>query len=215
MSVRYVSDGNECLPVQWDASNLRSIYRVFSLSVLNYSAKFRRVRTRALLWNLFLLLVQISVEERFFVHTCLSAIHVFLAVFFVYYCALLFDLSIHMNFKRVHVCMSRSLRNPILRPSFPVFRGTVGPVHLQISLYWSHCIEHFSIIVRISGYYIRSPLIRKLVIRIANYPDRLGPSGKFVDNSTKLTCREITGYRIKYSTVFWPLDLQISHGRKM
>ena len=36
-----------------------------------------------------------------------------------------------------------------------------------------------------------------LVIRIANCPDRLGPSGKFVENYTKLTCLEITGYRIK------------------
>ena len=47
----------------------------------------------------------------------------------------------------------------------------------------------------------RTPLIRTLVIRISNYPDRLGPSGKFVENSTKLTCLEITGYWIKYSTV--------------
>ena len=49
--------------------------------------------------------------------------------------------------------------------------------------------------------YSRTPLIRKLVIRIANCPDRLGPSDKFVENSTKLTCFEITGYRIKYSSV--------------
>ena len=34
----------------------------------------------------------------------------------------------------------------------------------------------------------------------ACYPDRLGPSGKFVENSTKLTCLEVTAYRIKYST---------------
>jgi hypothetical protein len=34
--------------------------------------------------------------------------------------------------------------------------------------------------------YSRIPLIRKLVIRTANYPERLGPSGKFVENSTKL-----------------------------
>jgi len=33
-----------------------------------------------------------------------------------------------------------------------------------------------------------TPLIRTLVIRIANYPNRLGPSGKFVENSTKVTC---------------------------
>jgi len=35
----------------------------------------------------------------------------------------------------------------------------------------------------------------------AGYPDRLGASSKFVENSTKPTCLEITGYRIKYSTV--------------
>jgi len=40
-----------------------------------------------------------------------------------------------------------------------------------------------------------------LVIHIANYHDQLGPSGKFVKNSTKLTCLEITGFQIKYSTV--------------
>ena len=57
--------------------------------------------------------------------------------------------------------------------------------------------------------YSRTPPILTLVIRTANFPDRLGPSGKFVDNSTKLTCLEITGYRIKYSTVSWLLELQI------
>jgi hypothetical protein len=41
------------------------------------------------------------------------------------------------------------------------------------------------------------------IIRIANYPDRLGPPGKSAKNSTKLTYLEITGYRIKYSTVSW------------
>jgi hypothetical protein len=40
----------------------------------------------------------------------------------------------------------------------------------------------------------------------AGYPDRLGPSGKFVENSTKLICLEITGYRIKYSTVLRLLE---------
>ena len=43
--------------------------------------------------------------------------------------------------------------------------------------------------------------MQMLVIWIINYPDRLGPSGKFVENSTKPTCLEITSYRIKYSTV--------------
>jgi hypothetical protein len=48
----------------------------------------------------------------------------------------------------------------------------------------------------------------------AGYPARLGLSGKFVENSTKLTCLEITGYRIKYSTVLWLIELQIRRGRK-
>jgi hypothetical protein len=48
----------------------------------------------------------------------------------------------------------------------------------------------------------------------AGYPDRLGPSGKLFDNSTKLTCLEITGYRIKFSTVLRLLELLIGSGRK-
>jgi len=40
----------------------------------------------------------------------------------------------------------------------------------------------------------RNPLIRTLVIRIANYPERLGLSDKFVENSTKLTSLEITQF---------------------
>jgi hypothetical protein len=44
--------------------------------------------------------------------------------------------------------------------------------------------------------YSRTPLIRTLVIRVTNYSDRLGHAGKFVENSTKLTCLEITGYWI-------------------
>jgi len=51
-----------------------------------------------------------------------------------------------------------------------------------------------------------------LVIQIANYPYLLDPLGKFVQNSTKLTCLEITGYRIKCSTVLWLLELHIRCG---
>ena len=65
------------------------------------------------------------------------------------------------------------------------------------------------------GTYSRTPLIRTLVIQIADYPDRLGPSGKSVKNSTELSCLEITGYRIKYSTVLWLLELQIRRGQKV
>jgi len=60
--------------------------------------------------------------------------------------------------------------------------------------------------------YITTPLIWTLVIRIANYPDVLGLSDKFVDNSTKL---EMAGYRIKYNTMLWFLELKIRHGRKV
>jgi hypothetical protein len=48
-----------------------------------------------------------------------------------------------------------------------------------------------------------------MVIRTANYPDRLGPSGKYVENSTKLTRLEMTGYRIECSTALWLPELQI------
>ena len=60
--------------------------------------------------------------------------------------------------------------------------------------------------------YNRAPLIRALVIRIANYPNRLGPSGILVENSTKLNCLVITGYWIKYSTVLWLIELQTRRG---
>jgi len=55
----------------------------------------------------------------------------------------------------------------------------------------------------------------KLHFPDAGYPDRLRPSGKFVKNSTKLTCPEITIYGIKYSTLLWLLERQIRRGRKV
>jgi len=61
----------------------------------------------------------------------------------------------------------------------------------------------------------RTPLIRTLVIRNADYPDQLGPSSKFVENSAKLTFLEITGYQIKYSTVLGLVELQMSRGREV
>jgi len=63
--------------------------------------------------------------------------------------------------------------------------------------------------------YSTTPLIRKLVIRIANYLDRLGPSSKFIKNSTKLICLEIAGHRIKYSILLWLLEFQTRHGGKV
>jgi len=69
--------------------------------------------------------------------------------------------------------------------------------------------EHYSV------KYSINPFIRTLVIRISNYPDRLGSSDRFVGNSTKLTCLEITGYRIEYKKVWWLLELQIRRDRKV
>jgi hypothetical protein len=60
--------------------------------------------------------------------------------------------------------------------------------------------------LRLSGRWLSgSPIIRVSLAR----------SGKFVENSTKLTCLEITGYRIKCSTVLWLIELQIRRGREV
>jgi hypothetical protein len=63
--------------------------------------------------------------------------------------------------------------------------------------------------------YSRTPLIRTLVVRIANRSDRFGLSGKFVNYSAKLTFLEITGYRIKYGAEMRLLELRIGRGRKV
>jgi len=54
-------------------------------------------------------------------------------------------------------------------------------------------------------------------MRIGNFPDRFGRTGKIVENSAKLTCLENIGDRItyKYSTVLWLLQLQIRHGQNV
>ena len=58
--------------------------------------------------------------------------------------------------------------------------------------------------------YSRTLLIQMLVIWFTSYWDQLVPLGKFVENSTKLTCLEIAVYQIKYSAVLWLLELQLS-----
>ena len=63
------------------------------------------------------------------------------------------------------------------------------------------------------GKYSRILLIRTLVIGIADYPDWLGPSCRFVKNSTKLF--EITGNQIKYNIVLWFVEHHIRCGRKV
>ena len=63
--------------------------------------------------------------------------------------------------------------------------------------------------------YSTTPFTPMMVIWIANYLDWLGPSDKFVKNSTKLTCLAITSCWIKYSTVLWLLELHIRCDRKV
>jgi len=58
--------------------------------------------------------------------------------------------------------------------------------------------------------YSRPPLIRTLV-------NRMGWAywNKFVENSTKLICIEITDYRIKYNTSLWLTELEFWRGLKV
>jgi hypothetical protein len=69
--------------------------------------------------------------------------------------------------------------------------------------------------IKMLFHFSKTPLIRTLVIRTASYPDRLGSSGKFVENSTQLNFLEITGHWIKYSSVLWLTELQIRRGREV
>ena len=49
----------------------------------------------------------------------------------------------------------------------------------------------------------------------AGYPNQFGPSGKFVENSIKVTCLEISIYRIQYSTALWLLEAPVRRGRQV
>jgi hypothetical protein len=88
-------------------------------------------------------------------------------------------------------------RNVILKLRHKVTRY---PVYIHIYIYI------YTVELHLSGRWLSgSPIIRiGLALR-----------GKFVENSKKLTCLEITGYQTKYSTVLWLLELQNSHGRKV
>ena len=55
----------------------------------------------------------------------------------------------------------------------------------------------------------------RLLSRNSNYPYRLGTSGKFVHNPTKLTGLEITVNWIKPNTVLWLVESAIRRGRKV
>jgi len=59
---------------------------------------------------------------------------------------------------------------------------------LQVQSYYSKRTEVLVLSVgHIKKKYSRIPLIRKLVIRIPYYLDRLGPSDKFIKNFTNFT----------------------------
>ena len=76
--------------------------------------------------------------------------------------------------------------------------------------------SYLQILLRISGWLsVGSKYSRTALIPDACYPDRLGHWDKFVQNFSKLTCLEITGYLIKYSTVLWLQELEIWRGRKV
>ena len=79
--------------------------------------------------------------------------------------------------------------------------GLINHSEVTVTSLCRKFLEQFACMWQRLSKWLLTPLIRTLVIRIANYPDLFGPSEKFVENSTKLTCLEITGYRINYSTV--------------
>jgi len=81
---------------------------------------------------------------------------------------------------------------------------------ITILIMLTQLILRFEIVHSYVFQYSRTSLLQLLVIWFAIYLDRRFPLGKFVENSTKLTCLDIAGYQIKYSTVLWLLDLQLS-----
>ena len=76
---------------------------------------------------------------------------------------------------------------------------------IQLEAYQSSHSVPNTIELHLSGRWLSgSPIIRM----------GLGFS-KFVEILQKLTCLEITGYQIKYSTVLWLLEFQTRRGRKV
>jgi hypothetical protein len=71
--------------------------------------------------------------------------------------------------------------------------SVVAVIHLNCNFFFSISNPNYS----------RTPLIWMLIIQIANNLDKLGPLGKFVENSTKLTCLEIPGCQVEYNTMLW------------
>ena len=66
--------------------------------------------------------------------------------------------------------------------------------------------------------YSRTSLIRALVIRMANYPHRLGLAAKFVENSTKVTYRvsdQVLHIRMAFRTSNQPWSKGLDEGKKV
>jgi len=96
--------------------------------------------------------------------------------------------KIFIPFSLVPHTLGRSKLNDLISsPSYQLLNIT-NFEHLQhavcyrarVRTYRTHDVE-----------YNGAPRIQTLVIRIANYPDRLGPSGKFVKNFTKRACLKL------------------------
>jgi hypothetical protein len=81
---------------------------------------------------------------------------------------------------------------------------------ITILIILTQLVLRFEVVHSCVFQYSRTSLLQALAIWFASYVDWLVPLGKFVENSTKLTCLDIAGYQIKYSTVLWLLDLQLS-----
>jgi hypothetical protein len=111
--------------------------------------------------------------------------------------------------KRILQSLNRSLTRKKIGRHNRTFAVLVAYIVTELT-------EEFPIFHKFFNYSI-TPIIQTLVIRTANYPDRLGPSDNFVENSRKLISLEITGYRIEYSIVkcYGCLELQIKRDRKV
>ena len=92
-------------------------------------------------------------------------------------------------------------------------RGTILVPQLRNSEFFiiGHCPNFPLVLV----YIFKMMLLQNSTYPEPGYTDRFGPSGKCVENPTKISCLEITGYRIKYSRLSWLLELQIRLGRKV
>jgi len=67
--------------------------------------------------------------------------------------------------------------------------------------FWWNLVSGVSRRTGRQAWYLRIQVQQNSTYPDIGYPDRLGPSGKSVENSTKENWLEITGYQINYSKV--------------